>query len=131
MRSFLLHVHSKENGMSIFVYALTMVNTPPNKRWHLEGTPYYRVRVYEDGSEQAENASRSPYHFYDLRDGWGIGVYVYETSDPVHIARVCSSSRGFLCYDWMVSSIEQHGIVRQVLPTFPKRRTHEVRTEVL
>lgn len=117
--------------MKIIVYALTMVKTPPNKRWHLEGNAYYDIRIYADNDPCLPNVLRTPHHYYDLRDGWGISVSVYETTSALHVARIMRATRGFLCYTWMIDSIERHGTIRQVLPTLSYRREDAIRTEVL
>lgn len=99
--------------MSALVYELSMPGRNSwNGRWSGEDRVYAIVRSIPRGKKHDERAAgRVGSYSYSFGDGWVARVDV-RIVDGKEGARIRRKSQGFCGYDWMVSSIIQHGEIR-------------------
>jgi hypothetical protein len=93
-------------------FELSMPNTNSwNGKWSGEGDLFARVVNFGRGKANDEKANEildKKSFYYNFGDGWGASVSVSKI-DTKEAAKVRKNTAGFCGYDWMISSIRDHG----------------------
>lgn len=95
----------------LLAFELSMPNRASwNGGWSGEGRCYVLVRAFKGKAEEekAQAILERGSFGYHWPDGWGASVTVKQV-DASQAAKLRRKSQGFSGYDWMVSSIIQHG----------------------
>ena len=94
--------------MPLIQFTLTMPNNNSwNGKWSGEGDLYAVVENIRS-VKVCDELLKTDYHYYNFGDGWGAGVSIKEI-DAAMARKVRKQSRGFCGYNWMISSIKNHG----------------------
>ena len=92
-------------------FTLTMPsNNSWNGKWSGEESLYALVRSYRDKAV-AQKILDAGYQSYSFGDGWRAAIESKEIGAST-AEKVRKKSNGFCGYDWMVDSIERHGVIR-------------------
>lgn len=59
-----------------------------------------------------DNIKDGAYHYYNFGDGWGAGVSVTVVDGVKAKNNAIRGSKGFCGYEWMISSIMDHGKIQ-------------------
>lgn len=84
-----------------------------NGKWSGEGRRYVIVKSFVSKKSQvkAQEILDKGYYRYDFGDGWAAGITVKEV-DNMEARKLKKTSEGFSGYDWMVTSILDHGVIK-------------------
>ena len=94
--------------MPLIQFTLTMPNNNSwNGKWSGEGNLYAAVENIRS-VKVCDELLKTDYHHYNFGDGWAAGVSIKEI-DAATARKVRKQSRGFCGYNWMISSIKNHG----------------------
>lgn len=92
------------------IFTLSMPNNNSwNGKWSGEGNLYAVTRRNPRKKELLDKILG--YHSHVFGDGWVAAVEV-KVASAAEANKVVRKSKGFCGYDWMVSSIMQHGEIR-------------------
>lgn len=92
----------------MIVFELSMPNKGSwNRKWSQEGQCF--VRCYPERTVPKEYWGQSYYYSWD--DGWTACVSVTQMQAK-DARKLEQKSKGFCGYDWMISSIIEHGDIR-------------------
>jgi hypothetical protein len=97
----------------ILQFTLTMPNVGSwNGKWSGEGDFYAVTRKFNKTDlDKAKKILAEGSYYYRWDDGWGANVLVKQI-DSKESQKVKRKSKGFRGYDWMVSSIIEHGFIK-------------------
>lgn len=97
----------------MLAFTLSMPGCPSwNGKWSGEGRKYVIVNTYT-GKKHVENALKilnERSFSYPWDDGWAARIYVHEVNSQ-QAKKLRKESNGFCGYDWMIKSINQHGVI--------------------
>lgn len=101
----------RPRGSMHFAFELSMPSTGGASRWSGEDRIYVMVKSFSQRSYKERLTKLVGYHSYGFGDGWWAAVSV-KVVDADEKKRLVKKSCGFCGYDWMVTSLIQHGEIR-------------------
>ncbi len=94
-------------------FTLSMPNVGSwNGQWSGRQKLFAVVRSFTGrlGTAKAKAMLTKGSYYYNFGDGWGASVRISEIT-PAEVRRVRKASQGFCGYEWMISSIVDHGAI--------------------
>ena len=102
----------RPRGSMHFAFTLSMPsNNSWNGRWSGEDKVYVIVKSFSSRSWKEQLAKLMGYHRYAFGDGWVASVSV-KAVDADEKKELMKKSAGFCGYDWMVTSLIHHGVIK-------------------
>lgn len=95
-------------------FTLSMPNVGSwDGKWTAEGNLYVKVVSFVGKKKvaQAEEILEKGYYHYNFGDGWAAGVTVKKVTAQ-EASKLLRKSQGFCGYEWMITSIQEHGDIR-------------------
>lgn len=102
--------------MKTLVFTLSMPNVNTwNGRWSGEGNVYAKSKqLLAEHLKELKFDYKEPQDFYyNFGDGWGASIHV-EVMSAKDANKYLKNSKGFMGYDWMISSILKYGDIRKL-----------------
>jgi hypothetical protein len=99
-------------GAMHFAFLLTMPNNNAwNGKWSGEGRVYARVKSFTQRRYKERLKKLVGNHYYNFCDGWGANVEV-KLVDGDTKRKLLKQTAGFCGYDWMITSLMDHGSIK-------------------